>query len=77
LCDGVRQVTEIIEAQGEGKRLRTFSKQPAHRAELDAAQLRRFIGCRSGAKDRYARAFTEALAPGRVPRPLDALLARL
>jgi hypothetical protein len=74
---GVGQVADVIEAQGEGKRLRTFLKQPAHRTELSAEQLRRFIGCRSGAKERYARVLTEALEPGRVPRPLDALLARL
>lgn len=78
---GVGRVAELIEAQGEGKRLRTFLKQPAHRVELSgelgARQLRRFIGCRSGAKERYARAIAEALRPGQVPRPLDRLLAWL
>ena len=74
---GVSQVAEVIQAQGEGKRLRTFLMQPAHRTELSAGQLRRFIGCRSGAKERYARALTEALDPGQVPRPLDALLSWL
>jgi OLD-like protein len=74
---GVGQVADVIEAQGEGKRLRTFLKQPAHRTELSAEQLRRFIGCRSGAKERYARVLTEALDPGRVPRPLHGLLAHL
>ncbi|HEY1625852.1 MAG TPA: TOPRIM nucleotidyl transferase/hydrolase domain-containing protein [Streptosporangiaceae bacterium] len=74
---GVGPVAELIEAQGEGKRLRTFLKQPAHRTELSAGQLRRFIGCRSGAKERYARALAEALDPGQVPRPLDGLLSCL
>jgi hypothetical protein len=74
---GVGQVADVIEAQGEGKRLRTFLKQPAHRTELSAEQLRRFIGCRSGAKERYARVLTEALDPDRVPRPLHGLLALL
>src|SRR5580698_2246873 len=74
---GVGQVAEMIEAQGEGKRLRTFLKQPAHRTELSAEQLRRFIGCRSGAKERYARVLTEALAPAQVPRPLEGLLSWL
>jgi hypothetical protein len=74
---GVGQVAEMIEAQGEGKRLRTFLKQPAHRTELSAGQLRRFIGCRSGAKERYARVLTEALAPAQVPRPLEGLLSWL
>jgi hypothetical protein len=74
---GVGQVAELIEAQGEGKRLRTFLKQPAHRTELSAEQLRRFIGCRSGAKERYARALAKALDPAQVPRPLNALLSWL
>jgi hypothetical protein len=72
---GVTRVAEVIEAQGEGKRLRTFRKQPAHRTELSAEQLRRFIGCRSGAKERYARVLTEELDPGHIPGPLSGLLS--
>jgi len=74
---GVGRVAEVIEAQGEGKRLRTFLKQPAHRTELSALQLRRFIGCRSGAKELYARVLSEELDPERVPRPLEGLLSWL
>jgi len=74
---GVGRVAELIQAQGEGKRLRTFMQQPAHRTELSASELRRFIGCRSGAKELYARALTEALDPDQVPGPLASLLAWL
>jgi hypothetical protein len=72
---GMAQVAEVIEAQGESRRLRTFRKQPAQQDRTSVAQLRRFIGTRSGAKDRYAHAFAEALDLSRVPRPLDLLLA--
>jgi hypothetical protein len=71
---GMAQVADVIEAQGESRRLRTFRKQPAQQDRNSVAQLRRFIGTRSGAKDRYARAFAEALDLSRVPRPLDRLL---
>jgi hypothetical protein len=41
------------------------------------AQLRRFIGTRSGRKLRYARLLAGALDLGHVPRPLDRLLAHV
>jgi hypothetical protein len=72
---GVEQVAEVVAAQGEGGRYRTFRKQPAQQGRTSTQQLRRFIACRSGAKDRYARALTEALDLSRVPRPLARLLA--
>jgi hypothetical protein len=39
------------------------------------AQLRRFIGTRSGRKIRYGRLLVEALDLAEVPRPLDRVLA--
>ncbi|NEE41510.1 ATP-dependent endonuclease, partial [Streptomyces sp. SID7982] len=41
------------------------------------AQLRRFMGTIGGRKEHYARALTEALDLGRLPRPLEGLLAHL
>jgi hypothetical protein len=43
----------------------------------DLAVLRRFIGVRSGRKARYAALLVEALEPGHVPEPLDAVLPRV
>jgi len=72
---GVAAVADVIEAQGEGRRYRTFLKQPAQQGRDNARQLRRFIGTHSGAKERYARALSEAVELTRVPRPLDRLLS--
>jgi hypothetical protein len=76
---GIARVEEVITAQGhrEVRRYRTFRQQPAQQGRTSTHQLRRFIGCRSGAKERYARAFTEALDLNRVPAPLDRLLGWL
>jgi hypothetical protein len=73
---GVARVEEVITAQGhrEVRRYRTFLQQPAQQGRNSTHQLRRFIGCRSGAKEQYARAFTEALDLNRVPEPLERLL---
>jgi hypothetical protein len=38
-------------------------------------RLRRFLGVRSGRKARYAALLIDALEPGRVPKPLAAVLA--
>jgi OLD-like protein len=74
---GVASVEQVIEGQGELGSLRTLQKQPAHRGEPAAAQLRRFMGTRSGRKSRYARLLAEAVDPARVPRPLERLLAHV
>jgi hypothetical protein len=72
---GVASVEQVIEDQGELGSFRTLQKQPAHRGEPATAQLRRFMGTRSGRKSRYARLLAEAVDPARVPRPLERLLA--
>ncbi|WP_211262226.1 TOPRIM nucleotidyl transferase/hydrolase domain-containing protein [Nitriliruptor alkaliphilus] len=72
---GIDAVMEVIAAQREHAAFETFRKQPAQRGRAVDAQLRRFIGTRSGRKLRYARAMVEALDPGCVPRPLAAVLA--
>lgn len=72
---GIAAVEHVIEVQGELGALRTFQNQPAQRARTPQAQLRRFLGTRSGRKIQYARLLAEALEPGRVPRPLADVLA--
>jgi hypothetical protein len=49
---------------------------PAQRNWTREAVLRRFLGVRSGRKARYAALLVDALEPGRVPKPLAAVLAR-
>jgi hypothetical protein len=72
---GTTAVQQLVDSQGELGSFHTFQKQPAQRARPLAAQLRRFIGTRSGRKIRYGRLLVEALDPAEVPRPLDLVLA--
>jgi hypothetical protein len=72
---GAPLVEDLIEAQGEGGRFRTFTRQPAQRNRPRDRQLRRFMGTASGRKIRYGRVLAEAL--DQVPRPLDAVLSRV
>lgn len=74
---GVVLVEEIIESQGELRSFRTLQKQPAWRGQARADQLRRFIGVKSGRKQRYARLLVEAIDVTRVPRPLERVLAHV
>jgi hypothetical protein len=74
---GAAAVLSIIEAQGELGSFHIFQKQPAQRARATEAQLRRFIGTRSGRKIRYATLLVDALDLTRVPRPLDRVLAHV
>ena len=72
---GPARVEELIEAEGELGRFRTFQNQPAQRARSIEAQLRRFMGTRGGRKIQYAPVLVHALDLARVPRPLDGVLA--
>jgi hypothetical protein len=72
---GTAAVERIIEAQGELGSFRTMQQMPAQRGRALEAQLRRFLGTRSGRKIRYARLLVDALDLLRVPRPLDRVLA--
>jgi hypothetical protein len=74
---GVAGVCAVIEAEGELSSLQRFQRQPAQRGRAPQAQLRRFLGTRSGRKDQYARLLAEALTPARVPDPLARLLAHI
>ncbi len=71
---GARAVEQVVEAQGELGSFRTFQRQPAQRARTIEAQLRRFMGTRSGRKINYARLLVDALDLTRVPRPLDGVI---
>ena len=74
---GTDAVERVVETQGEQRSFRTFRKQPAQRERSTAAQLRRFMGTRSGRKIHYAALLVDALNLTRVPRPLDLVLAHV
>jgi hypothetical protein len=71
---GPAAVEQIIAAHGDLGSFRTYQKQPAHRERTTEEQLWGFMWNR---KFRYARLLVEALDPGRVPRPLDGVLAHV
>jgi hypothetical protein len=74
---GTDVVERIVETAGELGAFRTLQRQPAQQGWSLEQQLRRFMGTRGGRKIRYAQLLVEALAPARVPRPLDELLAHV
>ncbi len=74
---GTATVEQVVAAQGEMGSFRTFQKQPAQLHVPHAAQLRRFLGTRSGRKIRYGRLLVEALDLTAVPRPLNGVLAHI
>ena len=67
-------VQTVMRDAGELGKFRVFQNQPEWRGGDLGAQLRRFIGIRSGRKVRYGRLLVEALDLRRVPRPLAAVL---
>ncbi|SCG47154.1 hypothetical protein GA0070609_1884 [Micromonospora echinaurantiaca] len=74
---GPAGVREVFAAQGELRAFRIFERQPAQQGRPVTAQLRRFLGTRSGRKEAYGRLLVEALEPDRMPRSLDAVLAHV
>jgi hypothetical protein len=74
---GVAGVREVIAAAGDLRAWRIFQRQPAQQGRDERAQLRRFMGTRSGRKTAYARLLVDALDLRRVPRSLDAVLAHV
>ncbi|QIB48288.1 TOPRIM nucleotidyl transferase/hydrolase domain-containing protein [Streptomyces aureoverticillatus] len=72
---GVTRVEELVRAEGDLRALQTFVSQPAQRDRSPEQRLRRFLGTKKGRKIRYGHVLVEALDPGRVPAPLDGLLA--
>jgi OLD-like protein len=73
---GTAGVEAVLERGGSLASFRTFQRQPQWRGQPAGAQLRRFFGSSAG-KIKYARLLVEALELTRVPRPLDAVLARV
>ena len=71
---GAATVEGIVEARGELGSFRTLQKQPEWRGRPTEEQLRRFMG-NDSRKIRYAGALVHALDLGRVPRPLEGVLA--
>jgi hypothetical protein len=71
---GVDAVLRVVEASGELGAFRTLQKQSAQQGRAVEAQLRRFMGSKSGRKLRYARLLVDALDLANVPRPLDGVL---
>jgi hypothetical protein len=72
---GAASVVQVIAAQGDLYKFRTFQNQPAQRERPVERQLRRFMGTIGGRKAQYARALVLALEPDRIPQPLDRLFA--
>jgi len=71
---GTGGVEAVLERERDLASFRMFQQQPAQRGRDPHAQLRRFLGTRSGRKAHYARVLVEALDLDRVPRPLDGVL---
>src|SRR6476646_8789161 len=71
---GPAGMERVLADQDELRAFRTYQKQPAHRGEPLEEQLHGFMWNR---KQRYAVLLVEALDLGRVPRPLDRLLAHV
>ena len=71
---GPTRVEEILESRGDLSTFRTFQRQPTQRGHPIDAQLRRFLGTRSGRKESYAAYLVDALALAQMPRPLDLVL---
>ncbi|MFF7261964.1 TOPRIM nucleotidyl transferase/hydrolase domain-containing protein [Streptomyces sp. NPDC008159] len=74
---GTTRVQELVRAEGDLRPLQTFLRQPAQQGRPAQLQLRRFFGTKKGRKIQYGRVLVEALAPDRVPAPLDDLFAAL
>ncbi|HEY3906698.1 MAG TPA: TOPRIM nucleotidyl transferase/hydrolase domain-containing protein [Streptosporangiaceae bacterium] len=71
---GVSQVEALIDSQGDLGSFRSLQRQPQWRGQPTRAQLRRFLAAGARRKLRYARLLVGAVAPDRLPHPLDAVL---
>lgn len=74
---GTAAVERVLAAAGDLVSFRRFQDQPAQRGRDLHAQLRRFLGTRSGRKVRYGALLVDALELDRVPHALDRALAHV
>ncbi|MFF9011481.1 TOPRIM nucleotidyl transferase/hydrolase domain-containing protein [Streptomyces sp. NPDC014870] len=74
---GTDTVEDVVATEGDLRPWQTFLHQPAQHGRPRERQLRRFLGTKKGRKIRYGRLLVDALAPERVPAPLDDLFASL
>ena len=72
---GLTAIERILTEQGELRKFRKFQRQPQWRGKPLDQQFHRFSGIKSGRKVRYGRVLVEALDLGRIPRPLQGVLA--
>jgi hypothetical protein len=73
---GASGVEAVLRANGHLEAFRMFQTQPAWRGRPVEPQLRRFLCASDRRKLRYARHLVDAAVDaGRVPEPLDAVLA--
>ena len=68
-------VCRVIDSENETRPWQTFQQQPAQAGRPVEAQLRRFIGTRSGRKVRYGSLLVNAVGLDSVPAPLARLMA--
>lgn len=71
---GADAMIDLIAAQGQLRRFRSFQNQPAQRHKTIEAQIWRWLG---NHKIRYAPLMVSALDLDAVPRPLSAVLGRV
>ncbi|MER5479958.1 TOPRIM nucleotidyl transferase/hydrolase domain-containing protein [Streptomyces sp. NPDC002734] len=74
---GTERVEAQVAAEGDLRAWQIFLGQPAQQGRPRERQLRRFLGTKKGRKIHYGRALAQALGPGELPAPLDALFAAL
>lgn len=74
---GTERVEAVVDAEGDLRAWRIFLSQPAQQGRPRERQLRRFLGTKKGRKIHYGRVLAEALGPGELPAPLDALFTSL
>jgi hypothetical protein len=71
---GTERMLALVEERGQLHAFRVYQKQPDKRGRPLEAQLHGWL---HNWKVRYAAALVDALELDRVPRPLDAVLARV
>lgn len=69
-------IEALLASQGDLGSFQTLRNQPAWQREPFEAQMRRWLGAGARRKLRYARLLVLSIPLDRMPRPLDAVLAR-